>query len=419
MSKTVLVRGARQLLTLVGPAGPRRGTAMRDVGMIQDGAVLIVDGRISDVGPARRVERLAEAREAFEIDASGKVVMPGFVDCNTRLVGGPPRLEEYEARIGGGSVDGRGVSLDDVRLVRSYSKQRMELEARKQLRQFVRHGTTSLDAKSGCGLDQTTELKSLRVLESLEGRPLHVSPTYFGAAATPREMEASPEEYVEWLIEKMLPEVRARRLARFVDVACGTEGGFTATQSRRVLATARTLGFATRVQTGQCAASTGAVGVALDVQATSIDGLTELPEAALAALAAGGTIATLLPGRTFQAGGGGHPPARELIDGGVAVALGTGFDGSTSPSCSMPMMLALACSQMRMTPAEALTAATHNAACVLGEDRRIGSLESGKDADLILLQTGDYRELPFRFGMNLVAMVIRQGEPIFPRVEMV
>ena len=407
------------MLTLVGAGGPRRGTAMRELGMIQDGAVLIVDGKISHVGPARRVERLAEAREAFEIDASGKVVMPGFVDCNTQLLGGPARMDEYESQIKGYAADAREMALDDVRLVRGYSKQRMELEARKQVRQIVRHGTTTLDAKSGCGLDEATELKALRVLEGLDERPLRISRSYFGAAATPRELEGNPEEYVDWLVEKMLPTVKARRLSQFVDVACGTEGGFTAAQSRRLLATARALGFAIRVQTGACAAAAGAVGVALDLQATSIDGLTAASEPEIAALSAGKTIATLLPGRTFQAGQDRQPPARALIDAGVAVALGTGFDGSASPSCSVPMMMSLACSQMRMTPAEAVTAATHNAACVLGAGGRFGSLEWGKEADLILLQTGDYRELSFRFGMNLVAMVIRQGEQIFPRLEMV
>lgn len=416
MGKPVLVRGARQLITLVGPPGPRRGPAMRDLGLIQDGAVLIVDGTIREIGPSRRVERLGEARDAFEIDASGKVVMPGFVDCHTRLVAGQPALDDYEARCNGSRAATLQRLLDNVRQVRTYSKQRMELEARKQIRQLVRHGTTTLDARSGFGLDEASELKLLRVIEGLDGKPLAVSSGYFGGHACPPEYEGHADEYIDWLVGRMLPAVRERRLARFVDVSCGSEGGFTAHQAGRLLLYAADLGFAGRVDTGPNSSASSAVAMAVECGAVSLDGLLQVSPEEVAALAASSTVATLLPGRTFQAGSSCHPPARALIDGGATVALATGFDAVTSPSCSMPMMMALACSQMRMTPAEAVTASTINAACALRLDARTGSLEAGKDADLVLLGTGDYREMPFRFGVNPVAMVIRRGELIFPRV---
>ena len=413
MSKSVLIRGARQLLTLVGRPGPRRGAAMRSLGLIQDGAVLIVDGEIRDIGPSRRVEHLAGARDAFEIDASGKVVMPGFVDCHARLIAGPPCLDNYE----NGTPSGPAELFNNVRLVRTFSKHRMRIEARKQIRQFVRHGTTTVDARSGLGLDESTELKLLRVLEDLEENPLAVSPSFAGALACPPEFGGRATEYISWLVDRMLPEVQRRRLARFVDVSCGTATGFTASEAARVLDAARGLGFAVRVNTGACAAANHAVRLAVESGAVSIDGLVEADPDEIRFLAGSGTIATLLPGRAFQSRTECSSVARALIDGGAAVALATAFDPLDSPSCSMPMMLSLACAGMKMTPAEAVTAATINAACALRTDYRSGSLESGKDGDLVLLGTGDYREAAFRFGINPVEMVIRRGEIIYPRVE--
>jgi imidazolonepropionase len=410
MSNALLIRGARQLITLVGPPGPRRGAEMQNLSIIQDGAVLVVDGAIRDVGPARRVERLAAARDAVEIDASGKVVMPGLVDPHACLVTGPPQYEIRQAQ------DTWSLLLDNIRQVRGYSKQRMTLEARKQIRQFVRYGTTTLDAHTGFGLDQTCELKLLRVIEEMNGNPLSISATFYGAHSCPAEMAAQPAEYIEWLINKMLPEVSRRKLARFVDVACGTATGFDYQHAARVLANARECGFSVRVNTGACASTNQAVSLAVEHEAASIDGLVEISTAEIAALAASSTVATLLPGRTFHSGALAHPPARALIDGGATVAIATGFDPFFSPSCSMPMMLSLACAQMKMSPAEAIAAATVNAACALRLDHRVGSLQPGKDADLLLLSTGDYREAIYRFGMNLVAMVIRRGEVVFPRV---
>jgi imidazolonepropionase len=411
MSHALLIRGARQLITLGGPPGPRRGADMQNLSIIQDGAVLVIDGTIRDVGPARRVERLASARDAIEIDASGKVVMPGFVDSHTCLVGGPLAVDQYEA---GQTPDTGSMLLDNIRQVRSYSKQRMALEARKQIRQFVRYGTTTLDAHTGFGLDQTSELKLLRVIEEMNDNPLSISSTFYGANSCPESTQ--PEEYVGWLANKMLPEVSRRKLARFVDVACGTTNGFEQPQAARVLGAAHECGFSLRVNTGPYASTQRAVSLAVDHEAASIDGLVEASPADIAALAASRTVATLLPGHAFHSGSAVHPPARALIDGGATIAIATGFDPFLGPSCSMPMMLSLACTQMKMTPAEALTASTVNAACALLLEHRTGSLQAGKDADLLLLSTGDYREAICRFGMNLVAMVIRRGEVVFPRV---
>jgi imidazolonepropionase len=388
---------------------------MSELGLIEDGAVLIVDGVIREVGPSRRVERLALSRDAVEFDASGKVVMPGFVDCHTRLISGPARLNDYEA--GTGTVNSARAIWENVRHVRACSKQRLSLEARKHLRQFMKHGTTMLDARTGFGLNEAVELKMLRVLGQLDGQPLAVSPGFFAASICPPEFTDRPADYIDWVAGHMIPELRRRRLACFIDVACGTATGFSAALAGRVLSAAQANRFPVRVSTGECSATTGAVPLAISGRAASIDGLVRVSPEDVAALASSNTVAALLPGRSFSATTEPLPPARTLIDGGVAVAIATGFDSTSSPSCSMPMMMSLACAQMKMKPAEAVTAATVNAACALRRDHCAGSLQSGKAGDLVVLQTGDYREAAFRFGINLVNTVIRGGEVIFPRVE--
>lgn len=413
--KPLLIRGARQLLTLRGPAGPRRGVALQDVGLVADGALLIRNGRIVDAGPARRVENLAAARHAEEMDASGCVVMPGFVDCHTHLVCGPPRLADYEMRLAGASYHeiaaaGGGI-LSSVKAVRSTSSRRLLHQARQVLAWFVRHGTTTVEAKTGYGLDRTGEMKTLRVLAALQGRPLDLVPTYLGAHVVPPEFEGRAEDYINWICAEMLPRIRRRRLARFVDVYCD-KGAFTLEEARRYLEAARQMGFALKIHAEQFS-RTGAARLAVELGAVSADHLEQVNASDIAALAQSATVAVLLPGSVFHLGLERYAPARALIDQGAAVALATDFNPGTSPTCSMPMVIALACAHMRMSPAEAVSAATINAAHAVGCADLAGSLEPGKLADLIILDVPDYREIPYHFGVNLVALTMKRGEILY------
>lgn len=412
MSSTYLIRGAKQLLTLRGTVGPRRGPALADLGIILDGAVLIEDGIIKEVGPSRRLTNLASAREAAEIEAYGKVVLPGFVDSHTHLVCGPPRLKDYEMRIAGKTyaeiaANGGGI-LSTVRSVRSWTWRRLEAEARKVLRRMGEHGTTSLEAKSGYGLDETSEFKLLRAARHWDARPLDIYSTFLGAHAVPPEFEGRADDYISWLCSDMIPAVARRRLADYADVYCD-QNAFTVEQSRRYLQAARLAGLKPRIHASQFA-NLGAVQLAVEQGAMSADHLEQITDAEVRALAQSNVVATLLPGSVFHIGSSRYPPARQLIEAGAAVALATDFNPGTSPTYNMQMVLALACTQMRMTPAEALAAATYNGAHALGIAGQVGSIEAGKQADLLLMDVSDYREIPYHFGVNQVELTFKRGE---------
>ena len=410
MAGFVLVRGARQLLTLRGPSGPRRGWALRELGIIQDGALLIHGGMIISVGPSRRVENLSEARSAREIDATGRVVMPGFVDSHTHLVSGPPRLAEQQAR-----PEGSGAQAPTAGALRAVAASRLLLEARRRLATLIRHGTTALEAKSGAGGDETRELKILRVLAALNQRPLDVAPTCLAGHLIPLEYRGKPDDYVGWMCEHLLPKVRRRRLARFVDVVCAP-GSLTTAQARRCLETARGLGFRLKVHAGQEPGEEGA-RLAVELGAVSADHLDCATADDVTVLAASPTVATLLPGEVCRPPGDRRPPARALIDAGAAVALATGFTPGAASTASMQMVVALACSHLGMTPAEALATATVNGAHALAVADRVGTLEVGKQADLLILDVPDYREIPYHFGGNLVAMTLKRGEVLYRQGE--
>jgi imidazolonepropionase len=408
---TTLVRGARQLLTLRGDPGPRHGAALRDLGIVSKGAVLMKDGVILEAGPARRIEKLPAARRAREIDAAGRVVMPGFVDSHTHLVFGKPRLVDYEMRLAGANyaeiaAAGGGI-LSSVAAVRAMSAAQLEAQARASLAAMALHGTTTLEAKSGYALDAVNELKTLRLLAKLNGDPLDIVPTYLGAHIAPPEYRDRPDAYIDWIAAQMLPMIHRRKLARFVDIYCD-DGAFTIDQSRRYLQQARRLGFGLKIHAEQFA-RTGAARLAVELEAASADHLEQAGEEDIRALAQSNTIATLLPGSVFHLGLSAYAPARALIEAGAAVALATDFNPGTSPTFSMQMILSLACTEMRMSPAEAITAATINGAHALGRADRLGSLEPAKQADLLILNVEDYRELPYYFGANNVHLTIKRG----------
>lgn len=411
-----MIRHAGQLLTLRGPTEPRRAASLGDVGLVRDGAVLIRGERIEAAGAADEVERLAaDLKGVQEIDAAGRVVMPGFVDSHTHLIYGRPRLLDYEMRIGGSDyhqiAEAGGGILSSVKAVRAAAPEDLESQARRAVHHFVRHGTTTIEAKSGYALDETGELKTLVVLAAIDGQPLDIVSTYLGAHLVPPEHGGNPGEYVDWMCAEMLPRIRRQRLASFADVYCD-KGAFTLDQARQYLACARELGLDLKIHAEQFS-HTGAARLAVELGAVSADHLEQADADDVHILAQSSTIATLLPGSVYHLALDRYAPARALIDAGAAVALATDFNPGTSPTYSMPMILSLACTRMRMSPAEAIVAATVNGAHALRRADRTGSLESGKQADILVMNAEDYREIPYFFGVNLTALTLKRGAVIY------
>lgn len=419
MRRPILVRGARQLLTMRGAAGPRRGADLRNLGIVQDGSVLIADGLIREVGATRRLENLAQARDALEINVSGKVVLPGFVDCHTHLVGGAPRLQDYEMRIAGASFDqiteaGGGFPAI-YRAVQEASIPSLEAQALRPFEESIRQGTTTLESKSGYGVTERGEMKILHTHALLKRRLGNVVSTFMPSRYLPPSFSGSAGDYVDWVCTRLLPLVRRRKLAECVDVSCEGEV-FSIAQARRILHCAKGLGFSLKVHAGQYR-NLGGIPLAVELGAISADHVIFFDEIDLAALCHSQTIATLLPGAVFYQGQQRYADARMLIDEGVAVALATDYSAETCPTSNMQMVISLACRKLRMTPAEALAAATINAAYAVRRGDRVGSIEYGKHADLIVLSVADYREIPYHFGVNLVEMTIKAGNPIYQASE--
>ncbi len=411
MSETLFITGCRQLVTLRGPV-PRRGRALRDPGAIKDGALLVRDGRIVAVGARKAIERRKDARRAKKLDLGGRVVLPGFVDSHTHLVFSGNRAEEYERRIGGATYEqiaraGGGI-LSTVRQLRAADADVLLARASDWLHSFAAHGTTTVEAKSGYGLDAASELKILRVVAALRKHArLDIVPTFLGAHVVPPEFKRRPDAYVDLLVHKLIPYVAKEGLADFCDVFCD-RGAFTVAQARRILTAGRACGLAPRIHAEQIA-RTGAARLAVELHAASADHLEKVNAADIRALAASDVTCTLLPGCCFHLGLGHYAPARKLIDAGAIVALATDFNPGTSPTLNMQMVLSLACTQMRMTPAEAIAAATINAANSLRRAERIGSLEVGKYADLAVFNVEDYREIPYYFGVNHCSLTLKRG----------
>lgn len=414
-TRPFLIAHCRQLLTLRGSRRPRRRRQLAALGIIRDGAVLMQGDRIVAVGTTRVVERHPLARRANKFTARELIVLPGFVDSHTHLLFPASRADEYEQRIAGLGYEqiarrGGGI-LSTVRKLRRADNQSLQQQARRWLGEFATHGTTTLEAKSGYGLSLRSELKMLEILRRLhrEG-PLELVATFLGAHVVPPEYKHKPDAYLDLLIRRMIPAVAARGLAEFCDVFCD-RGAFTLTQARLILTAARVCGMEPRLHAEQLA-RTGGARLAVQLHAASVDHLERINRADIRALGASDTICTLLPGAVFHLGKSSYVPARALIDAGAAVALATDFNPGTSPTVSMPMILSLACTQMRMTPAEAIAAATVNGAHALRRADRLGSLEAGKQADLCAFELSDYREIPYYFGVNLCRLTIKRGQVI-------
>lgn len=389
-----------QLVTLAGPNRPRTGPEMRDLAVIPDGALLVRGGRIAATGARVEIERLLSG-DTKVVDAGGRIVLPGFVDAHTHPVFAGTRSGEFELRAEGASyteIAARGGGIrSTVRQTREAAESDLLNVARRYRDWFLRGGTTTVEAKSGYGLSVEAELKILRVIRQLGAeRSLRYVPTFLGAHEVPGEYRGRIGEYVRLVAGEMLPAVAAEELAEFCDVFC-EPAVFPLEEARVVLRAARDLGLGLRVHADQFTADYGS-RLAAELGARTADHLERTSEAGCQALRAAGVQPVLLPGSVYSLGSTHYPAARRMIELGMAVVLATDFNPGSSPTASMPMVLSLACTQMKLTPAEAITAATINAACTLDRAGEIGSLVPGKLADFVIHDCGDYRELPYFFG---------------------
>jgi imidazolonepropionase len=415
-SVDLLIHSAGQLLTIAGP-GPRRGPALRELGLIADGALAISAGVIVAAGPTAELRRRYVGRR--ELDAGGRVVMPGFVDPHTHLIFAGSREEEFELRLAGASymeiMRAGGGIMSTVRRTRAASAEELADAALPRLRRMLAHGVTTAESKTGYGLTAADELKLFAAMDLLGARqPVELIPTFLGAHATPAEYAGRTDAYTDLVSEAMLPAVAARFAGRrlpFCDVFC-EEGAFDLAQSRRILTRAAGLGFPLKLHVDEFKAL-GGTRLAVELGAVSADHLVCTPAEEIARLAASQTIAVSLPGTPFGLGLRDYSPARALIDAGGALALASDLNPGTCYCESMPFSIALACRAMRLLPAEAIVAATLNAACAIGCGERLGSLEAGKQADILILDAPNYQQLAYRFGTNPVALVIKRGEIVW------
>ena len=410
MSSLALLH-ASQLVTLAGPKGPRVGKELSELGIIRDGGVLIRDGKIETVGPSDEIEKKSEGAEV--VDLGGRVALPGFVDAHTHLVFAGNRLDDFERRGRGETYEeiakaGGGI-WSTVEKTRAASEDELFTAAEKRIDWFLKCGTTTVEAKSGYGLTLEDELKILGVIHRLnEETPLEVVPTFLGAHAVPRD--ASAEKYVDLVINEMLPRVAKEKLAEFCDVFC-ERGYFDIEQTRKILTAAKMLRLKLRGHVDQLSNSGGAKLMA-ELGATTADHLEKTDDQGIAALKSANVQPVLLPGSVYALGSTSYPRAREMIDAGLAVVLATDFNPGSSPTPSMPIVLSLACTQMKMSPAEAISAATVNAAYSLNRGDKIGSLESGKLANVAVFDCEDYREPAYWFGFSQTHAVYVRGESV-------
>lgn len=419
--KQLLLHGASQLLTLAG--GRQRGRALGDLGIIEGGAVLLEGQHITAVGESDSL--LAAHPDAPRLDAAGRVVMPGFVDPHTHAVWAGDRAAEFEMRLAGKSyleiMQAGGGIRSTVRQTRRASVEALKDQTRKRLQSMFRHGTTTAEVKTGYGLELESELRLLQAIVQLdEEGPWDLAATFLGAHAVPEEYEGRSREYTELVCQRMLPGVQlwweehaAGRPLPFVDVFCET-GAFDLEQTRMILQAAREMGFPLKVHADEFD-NLGGARLAVELGAASADHLVSVSQADIEALGAGDTVAVGLPATPFGLAQGQYTPARAMLDAGAALAIASDLNPGTAWCESMQMALALACRYMKLTPAEAIAAATINSAAAIDRQAQVGSLEEGKQADLLILDVADYRQLGYRFGTNLVHTVVKRGN-VYPVV---
>jgi len=410
-----LIAGASQVVTCRGPARPRRGLEMRELGVLEDASVLVGDDGL--IGAVGRLDDLrSEHRDAEIVEVEG-VLFPGFVDCHTHAVFGMPRLADHERRaLGVGykeiAAAGGGI-LATVRDTRARTTDELAAMMGHRLEHLVRHGTTMVEVKSGYGLELQSELSQLEAVRRVAagGGPPLVA-TFLGAHEVPPESRDDPDAYLDLVIDEMLPAVRQQGVARYCDVFC-EPGVFTVPQSRRLLLAAKAHGLGLKLHADELDGSGGAE-LAVELGAASADHLAAISPQGIEAIAASDTVAVLLPGTMMFLGGSRQAPARRLIDRGAAVALASDFNPGSSPGVSLPLMTTFAVSMLGMTPAEAITAITVNAAAAVGEAGSHGQIAPGFRADLTLAAARDWRELPYWYGANLISEVWIGGAACHP-----
>ena len=412
----MLLANIGQLLTLRGDSAPRRGSALDDIGLLKDAALLCGGGKIIALGSQREMLRSTwlkdNRKKVHEVDCQGKVVVPGLIDCHTHPVFSQPRLIDFEKRIAGAGYEqiaqaGGGIR-SSVAGVREASRNELAEKVSAALRAMLRHGTSVVEAKSGYGLSVEAEIKSLEAIrEAAKFWPGTVKPTLLAAHVVPQEYAGRQGEYVRLVCEEIIPLVARRKLAEYVDVFC-ERGAFTLQQSAQIMAAARRHGLDTRAHV--CQFTPSQLSGLLEHNPASLDHMDCIAEPDFKALAGSETVAVLLPGANYFLGHKEFPNARRLIEEGVAMALATDYNPGTSPTVSMPFVISLACTHMKMTPAEAIAASTMNAACALRLQSRKGSIEPGKDADLAVFDVPDYREIAYWFAWNRCAEMVVGGE---------
>lgn len=418
ISPYLLLTNIGQLLTLRGEAAPRRGATLADAGLIEDAAVLCGGGKILAAGPQRELLRdpwlRTNRKKINELDCQGRVVIPGLIDCHTHPVFAEPRLVDFEKRIAGAGYEeiaaaGGGIR-SSVAAVRRSSRGELSKKVLAALNAMLKQGTSVVEAKSGYGLTLEDEIKSLEAIRDAARQwPGEVVPTLLAAHVVPQEYAGKADGYVKKVCEEMIPLVAKKKLAKYVDVFCD-RGAFTQEQSEKVLAAARKHGMGTRAHV--CQFTAARLGPLLEHEPASLDHMDCVQPGDISLLARGETVAVLLPGANYFLGHTDFPDARRLINAGVPVALATDYNPGTSPTPSMPFVISLACTHMKMMPAEAIAAATINAACALRLQDRKGSLEAGKDADMAIFDVKDYREIAYWFAWDRCDRMIVAGQPV-------
>ncbi|HEV3145987.1 MAG TPA: imidazolonepropionase [Gemmataceae bacterium] len=401
-------------LVCVSQTGQRAkcGHVMRDLAIIEDGAVLIKADKIVWTGPSSQLPQLGE--DSHLIDARGKIVLPGLVDSHTHLVFAGDRAAEFEQRLQGASyqeIAAKGGGINStVRQVRQASPAELKESAHQRLKQMLEFGITTVEVKSGYGLTLQDELKCLNLIAELNHeQPCELAPTFLGAHEIPPEYRTNRHEYIRLLCAEMIPRVATERLAEFCDVFC-EQGVFSVVESERILGTAKDHGLKLKIHADEFTAL-GGTEMAARLGAVSADHLLHVTETGIQALKVAGTVATLLPGTAFFLGLA-YAPARKLIDRGLPVAMATDCNPGSCMSENLPLMGTIACTQMKMLPAEVVSAMTLNAAAALGRSDRIGSIEPGKQADLVIFDVPSYSYLPYHFGVNHAWKVIKSGRVV-------
>ena len=420
----LIVHSAAQLITCASPGGPKRGKSLADVGLIADGALAVSNGLIVGLGSTHEV--LADYSGATVIDATGKVICPGFVDPHTHLVYAGERIEEFEMRIQGTTyleiLEAGGGILSTMRATREAPVEALVRQSLPRLDKMLRLGTTTVEIKTGYGLDTVNELKMLRVIEKLyEIHPMDVVPTFLGAHAIPPEYGRRTDDYVDLVVSDMLPAVdewyqdslfSQHGIPLFCDIFC-EDGAFDLEQSIKVLQSAQTYGMGAKIHAEEFS-NVGGSSLAVHLRAVSADHLDVTLDEQIVALASSDVVGVVLPAVNFNLGSSRFAPARHLVDSGVVVALGTDMNPGSAPCLSMPMVMAIGCRYQALLPTETLNAGTINAAHALCLEHRVGSLEVGKQADFLILEAPDYRYLAYEFGSTCVEAVFKAGTSVQP-----